>query len=107
MVTSSSTASQAREGVQAISVTAVSGTASSHTLCQMPVVRAYQMTCGCERHSCLPRGWPTSRGRSSARTTTSAPDSSAGSACVMSTAKGTCPPSWSATCWPATHTLAR
>ena len=33
------------------------GTDSSHTGCQMPVVRWYQMACGFSRQSCLPRGW--------------------------------------------------
>ena len=56
MVASSSTASQVRAGVHAISAIAVRGTASNQTLCQMPVVRAYQMSWGSVRQSCLPRG---------------------------------------------------
>ena len=56
MVASSSTASQARFGVQASSAIAVRGTASSQTLCQMPVVREYQMLWGSGCQSCLPRG---------------------------------------------------
>ena len=56
VVTASSTASQARFGVQASSAIAVRGTASSQTLCQMPVVREYQMLWGSGCQSCLPRG---------------------------------------------------
>ncbi len=42
--------------VQCSEVTDTAGTDSSHTGCQMPLVRWYQMTCGCSRQSCLPRG---------------------------------------------------
>ncbi len=63
------------------------GTASSHTGCQMPVVRWYQITCGSLRQSCLPRGCSRSAEPSSARTvTTWVPESA--SASVTSTENG-------------------
>jgi hypothetical protein len=45
--------------------------ASSHTVCQMPLVRGYQMACGSSSQSCFPRGFARSAGSSAARTTTS------------------------------------
>ena len=48
----------------------VAGTRSSQTVCQMPVVRGYQMECGWSCQSCLPRGFERSAGSSWAQTTT-------------------------------------
>ena len=59
------------------------GTRSSQTVCQMPVVRGYQMACGSSCQSCLPRGLARSCGSSSTSTVTVwRPDGS--SAAVMS-----------------------
>jgi hypothetical protein len=44
------------------------GTFSSHTGCQMPVVRGYQIAWGWSCQSCLPRGFARSAGSSNART---------------------------------------
>ena len=44
------------------------GTTSIHTVCQIPVVRGYQMECGSSFQSCLPRGFSRSAGSSFART---------------------------------------
>jgi hypothetical protein len=49
----------------------VDGTTSIQTVCQMPVVRGYQMECGWSCQSCFPRGFARSSGSSSARTTIS------------------------------------
>ena len=49
----------------------VAGTYSSQTVCQIPVVRGYQIECGWSCQSCLPRGLARSCGSSSARTTIS------------------------------------
>ena len=50
---------------------------SSHTVCQMPVVRGYQIECGSSCQSCLPRGFVKSCGSSSTYTVTVClPDSS-------------------------------
>jgi len=38
-------------------------TRSSHTLCQIPLVRGYQIECGSRSQSCLPRGFARSWGR--------------------------------------------
>ena len=43
----------------------VGATGSSHTVCQMPVVRGYQIECGSSSQSCLPRGLARSAGSSS------------------------------------------
>ncbi len=40
----------------------VAGTSSSQTVCQIPVVRGYQIECGSSCQSCLPRGLARSRG---------------------------------------------
>ena len=48
----------------------VRGTRSIQTVCQIPVVRGYQIECGSSCQSCLPRGLARSCGSSSARTTT-------------------------------------
>ena len=63
---------RSRSGVKAIVPNpACGGTRSSHTVCQMPVVRGYQMECGSSCQSCLPRGFARSSGSSSARMTIS------------------------------------
>ena len=41
---------------------------SNHTVCQMPVERVYQISCGVAVQSCLPRGRSLRLGKSSART---------------------------------------
>jgi len=58
----------ARSGVNVSRPMLVAGTCSSHTVCQMPVVRGYQMEWISGFQSCFPRGLARSRGSSSART---------------------------------------
>jgi hypothetical protein len=58
-----------RLGVQRTLPIQVQGTFSSQTVCQMPVVRGYQIECGSSFQSCLPRGLARSAGSSSTRTT--------------------------------------
>jgi hypothetical protein len=48
----------------------VSSTCSTQTVCQMPVVRGYQIECGSSSQSCLPRGLARSAGSSSTNTVT-------------------------------------
>lgn len=90
---------------QRIACRYVAGTHSNHTVCQMPVVRGYQMPWGSRFQSCLPRGFSMSNGSSSAQTATTC-GPSAFSAKVMSAEKGVCPPSCVATLMPLTQTRA-
>ena len=69
----------------------VDGTTSYHTLCQIPVVRGYQMECELSFQSCFPRGFARSCGSSNARTTISCVPFSA-SASVISAVNGVYPP---------------
>src|SRR5437667_2361411 len=68
MYASSSICQRSTLGVQRIRARREVGTTSSQTVCQMPVVRGYQMECGSSCQSCLPRGLERSRGSSYART---------------------------------------
>ena len=80
-------------------------TRSIHTVCQMPVVRGYQIACGSVCQSCLPRGLVRSCGSSIAITVTVCrPDGS--SIAVMSAENGVWPPSCVAASWPLTQTRA-
>ena len=89
---------RSNEEVQRRLATCVAGTTSSQTVCQMPVVRGYQMECGSSCQSCLPRGLATSCGSSCASTTSSCSNPSDGpppsSASVTSSVNGRYPPSW-------------
>ena len=67
--TATRTQDDGTSGTQCTDWIEASGTASSQTGCQMPVVRWYQMECGSACQSCLPRGFETSSGSSSTRTT--------------------------------------
>ena len=78
-----------------------SGTVSSHTVCQMPVTRVYQMPPGCS--FCLPCSWKPSVA-SSTRTSNSLPP--AFNALVMSNENGVNPPRWLPIFWPLTQTVA-
>ena len=79
-----------------------SGTASSHTVCQMPVVGVYQMPCGfC---ICLPIGWvPLSVGSHAATTNCCGPVGV--NAAVMSKLNGSYPPRCVPTVVPFTVTV--
>ncbi len=80
-------------------------TVSSHTSCQMPVVRGYQIECGSSFQSCLPRGFSRSSELSSARTTISCTVPST-KACVISAQNGVNPPWCEHIRLPFTHTSA-
>ncbi len=82
----------------------VDDTCSIQTICQIPVVLGYQMECGSNFQSCLPRGLARSAGSSSARTTSSwVPGRSTS---VTSATKGVYPPWCSQTRVPFTQTVA-
>ncbi len=65
----------------------VFGVYSNHTVCQMPVERVYQISCGLAVQSCLPRGRSLRLGKSSARTMISS-SSDFDTACVISQSNG-------------------
>ena len=78
------------------------GTASSHTVCQMPLTGVYQMPSG--RFTCLPRGWQPASVGSHTRTFSSL--SPFLSAAVMSNSNGVKPPVCVPTQTPFTQTSA-